>query len=69
MKNNIGEMITIRILNLIKIKSILTLSFLGLTSLAIFKALELPEWLIPIISLYFKELLDKDKVKKEGVDK
>lgn len=45
-----------------KIKSIVTFVFLGLTVYAATRSLELPEWLVPIITLCFKELFDKDKV-------
>lgn len=52
-----------RIANLFKIKSIVTLTFLLITIFATFKSLDLPEWLVPIVTLCFKELFDKDKVK------
>ena len=45
-----------------KIKSIVTFVFLGLTFYTAITSLELPEWLVPIITLCFKELFDKDKV-------
>lgn len=64
MKNKIVN----RVLNLFKIKSIVTFVFLGITIYSVGKACELPEWLVPIITLCFKELFDKDKnvnVKKE----
>ena len=52
-------------MNLIKVKSIVTFVFLVITVVAVVKGLELPEWLIPIVTLCFKELFDKDKIKKE----
>lgn len=47
----------------LKIKSIVTFVFLGLTVYTAVTSLELPEWLVPIITLCFKELFDKDKGK------
>ena len=52
-------------IKLLKIKSIVTFVFLGITIFAVAKAVELPEWLVPIVTLCFKELFDKDKVKVE----
>lgn len=52
-----------RFTNLLKIRSVVTLVFLVITVLAVTKSLELPEWLVPIITLCFKELFDKDKIK------
>lgn len=57
-----------QLIQLIKMRSIVTFVFLGLTIFSVIKTLELPEWLVPIITLCFKELFDKDKViqSKEG---
>lgn len=50
-----------QITKLLKMKSITTFVFLGLTIYAVIALVELPEWLVPIITLCFKELFDKDK--------
>lgn len=50
----------------LKIKSIVTFVFLGLTVYTAVAKLELPEWLVPIITLCFKELFDKDKIKSDS---
>lgn len=62
------EKIIERILNLIKMKSIVTLVFLGLVIYSVVSITNLPEWLISIIAICFRELFDKDKsnIKKEG---
>lgn len=49
----------------LKIKSVVTFVFLGLTVYTAVTSLELPEWLVPIITLCFKELFDKDKLKND----
>ena len=59
------EKITHGLLNLIKVKSIVTFGFLIITFIAVIKGTILPEWLIPIVTLCFKELFDKDKVKNK----
>lgn len=51
------------IANLLKVKSIVTFTFLFITVMAVMKQIVLPEWLVPIVTLCFKELFDKDKVK------
>lgn len=51
------------ITNLLKVKSIVTFGFLALTITAVMLEINLPEWLIPMVTLCFKELFDKDKVK------
>lgn len=56
------KQITKRITNLFKIRSIVTLSFVVIIFLTVLKQLELPEWLVTIVVLCFKELFDKDKV-------
>lgn len=61
MKEQTKELIMKRITNLFKIKSIMTLLFAGITIYAVVKATSLPEWLVPIITMCFKELYDKDK--------
>ena len=63
------EKVVARLLNLIKIKSIVTFAFLGLAIYSAVKVIDLPEWLVPIITMGLKELFDKDKIKntdKEG---
>lgn len=60
---NILNTIAKRLDNLFKVKSIVTFVFLFITILCVIKGLELPEWLVPIITLCFKELFDKDKIK------
>lgn len=62
MKQEIKDKIITRILNLFKIKSIVTFVFLGLTIYSAVKMVNLPEWLVPIIAMGLKELFDKDKV-------
>lgn len=54
-----------QLLKLIKIKSIVTFIFLAITIYVVVKKADLPEWLVPIITLCFKELFDKDKIKAE----
>lgn len=54
--------------NLLKVKSIVTFCFLFITIMAVMKQLQLPEWLVPIITLCFKELFDKDKVINKNTD-
>ena len=68
MKQETKDKIITRILNLFKIKSIVTFVFLGLTIYSAVKMVNLPEWLVPIIAMGLKELFDKDKTKnnKEG---
>lgn len=61
MKNEIKDLIIKRITNLFKIKSMITLVFAAITIYAVVKTASLPEWLVPIITMCFKELYDKDK--------
>lgn len=56
--------------NLLKVKSIVTFTFLFITVYAVVKQIVMPEWLLPIVTLCFRELFDKDKVKsKEKEDR
>lgn len=49
---------------LLKVKSITTFIFLGLIVYSVVAEVKLAEWLIAIITMVFKELFDKDKVKQ-----
>lgn len=51
-----------QLIKLLKVKSIVTFVFLMITVLAVVKQFQLPEWLVPIVTLCFKELFDKDKI-------